>query len=161
MSQNDLVLSHSAPVAAVVKVAVVMGGCWHIGEGAPLHRWICKNRNGGLEVVSKASKTRPDTWHKMRLVCVLFTLENKTGRTYGRTDRPTDRRTDTTSYRDATAHLKRTAISCLHLPFSPSNCFRIWGLCRTNLVWGTLSSIVTKQVKAVHKIFLITTSIGE
>ena len=37
----------------------------------------------------------------MRL-CVLFTFENNTGRTYG----PMDRRTDTTSYRDATAHLK-------------------------------------------------------
>ena len=39
----------------------------------------------------------------MRLVCVLFTFENNTGPTDGRTDR----RTDTTSYRDATAHLKR------------------------------------------------------
>ena len=48
-------------------------------------------------------RTRPDTRHKMRLVCVLFTFENNTGPTYG----PTDRRTDTTSYRDATAHLKR------------------------------------------------------
>ena len=38
----------------------------------------------------------------MRLVCVLFTIENNTGHTDGRTDR----RTDTTSYRDATAHLK-------------------------------------------------------
>ena len=47
-------------------------------------------------------ETRPDTRHKMRLVCVLSTFENNTGRTYG----PTDRRTDTTSYGDATAHLK-------------------------------------------------------
>ena len=47
-------------------------------------------------------RTRPDTRHKMRLVCVLFTFENNTGRTYG----PTGGRTDTTSYRDATAHLK-------------------------------------------------------
>ena len=38
--------------------------------------------------------TRPDTRHKMRLVCVLFPFEKNTGRT------------DTTSYRDATAHLK-------------------------------------------------------
>ena len=37
--------------------------------------------------------TRPDTRHKMRLVCVLFTLENNTGRTYGRTDGWTDGRT--------------------------------------------------------------------
>ena len=50
----------------------------------------------------ESKKTRPDTRHKMRLVCVLFTLENNTGRTYGHTDL----RTDTTSYRDATAHLK-------------------------------------------------------
>ena len=46
--------------------------------------------------------------NKMRLVCVLFTFENNTGPTDGRTDGPTDRRTDTTSYRDATAHLKKT-----------------------------------------------------
>ena len=38
----------------------------------------------------------------MRLVCVLSIFENN----WGRTDRPTDGRTDTTSYRDATAHLK-------------------------------------------------------
>ena len=48
--------------------------------------------------------TRPDTRHKMRLVSVLFTFENNTGPSYGRTDG----RTDTTSYRDATAHLKTT-----------------------------------------------------
>ena len=42
----------------------------------------------------------------MRLVCVLSTFENN----WGRTDRPTDGRTDTTSYRDATAHLKRVTI---------------------------------------------------
>ena len=46
----------------------------------------------------KRKKTRPDTRHKMRLVCVLFTFENNTGHTDGRTD--------TTSYRNATAHLK-------------------------------------------------------
>ena len=59
--------------------------------------------------------TRPDTRHKMRRVCVPFTFENNTGhtdrrtdgRTDGRTDRRTDGRTDTTSYRDATVHLKR------------------------------------------------------
>ena len=38
----------------------------------------------------------------MRLVCVLFTFENN----MGHTDERTDGRTDTTSYRDATAHLK-------------------------------------------------------
>ena len=38
----------------------------------------------------------------MRLVCMYFTFENN----WGRTDRPTDGRTDTPSYRDATAHLK-------------------------------------------------------
>ena len=55
-----------------------------------------------LETERKRKKTRPDTRHKMRLVCVLFTFEKKTrdGRADGRTDRRT-------SYRDATAHLKR------------------------------------------------------
>ena len=56
-------------------------------------------------------ETRPDTRHKMRLVCLLFTFENNTGPTDeptdGRTDGPTDRPTDTTLYREATAHLKR------------------------------------------------------
>ena len=31
-------------------------------------------------------ETRPDTRHKMRLVCVLLIFENNTGRTYGPTD---------------------------------------------------------------------------
>ena len=60
---------------------------------------------GGRESGDKKGRsegTRPDTRHKIRLVCVLSTFENNTGRTYG----PTDRRTDATSYRDATAHLK-------------------------------------------------------
>ena len=35
---------------------------------------------------STTKKTRPDTRHKMRLVCVLFTFENNTGHTDGRTD---------------------------------------------------------------------------
>ena len=56
----------------------------------------------GMDILKQ---TRPDTWHKMRLVCVLFTFENNTGHT----DRRTDRRTDTTSYRDATVHLKTTS----------------------------------------------------
>ena len=34
----------------------------------------------------KNKQTRPDTRHKMRLVCVLFTFGNNTGRTDGRTD---------------------------------------------------------------------------
>ena len=38
-------------------------------------------------------RTRPDTRHKMRLVCVLFTLENNTGQMVGPTDRRTDGRT--------------------------------------------------------------------
>ena len=37
--------------------------------------------------------TRPDTRHKMRLVCVLFTFENNTGHTDGPTDLRTDLRT--------------------------------------------------------------------
>ena len=63
------------------------------------------------KAIQSFTETRPDTRHKTRLVCVLFTFENNTGHTDGRTDRPTDgptdRRTDTTSYRDATVHLKR------------------------------------------------------
>ena len=39
-------------------------------------------------------RTRPDTRHKMRLVCVLSTFGNNTGHTDGRTDRGTDGRTD-------------------------------------------------------------------
>ena len=39
-------------------------------------------------------ETRPDTRHKMRLVCVLFTFENNTGHTDLRTDGPTDGPTD-------------------------------------------------------------------
>ena len=38
----------------------------------------------------KSKKKRPDTRHKMRLVYILFTFENNTGRTYG----PADGRTD-------------------------------------------------------------------
>ena len=56
---------------------------------------------------TKETKTRPDTRHKMRLLCVLFTFENNTGPTDGSSDGPRDGRTDTTSYRNATAHLKR------------------------------------------------------
>ena len=64
----------------------------------------------------RISLTRPDTRHKIRLVCVLFTFENNWGRTDRPTDRPTDgrtdgrtdRRTDTPSYRNATAFLKRS-----------------------------------------------------
>ena len=36
------------------------------------------------------STTRPDTRHKMRLVCVFFTFQNNTGQTDGRTDLRTD-----------------------------------------------------------------------
>ena len=39
-------------------------------------------------------RTRPDTWHKMRLECVLFTFEDNTGYTDGRTYGRTDLRTD-------------------------------------------------------------------
>ena len=58
-------------------------------------------------------ETRPDTRHKMRLVCVLFTFENNAGRTYGPTDQRTDGRTDGHDLlnRDATAHLKTAKIS--------------------------------------------------
>ena len=49
-------------------------------------------------------ETRPDTRHKMRLVCVFS--PSKITR-----DGPTDGRTDTTSFRDATAHLKIEIIS--------------------------------------------------
>ena len=38
--------------------------------------------------------TRPDTRHKMWVVCVLSTFENNTGRTYGLKDGLTDGLTD-------------------------------------------------------------------
>ena len=41
----------------------------------------------------RRERTRPNTRHKMRLVCVLFTFENNTGPTDGQTDGPTDGRT--------------------------------------------------------------------
>ena len=57
------------------------------------------------KVRSKGKKeTRPDTRHKMRLVCVLFTFENNTGHTDGRTDGPTDRRTDGPTDRRTDGH---------------------------------------------------------
>ena len=61
--------------------------------------------------------TRPDTWYKMRLVCVLFTFENKTGQT--------DRRTDTTSYRDPTAHLKK---DCMVFIFVGNFCMALFNV---------------------------------
>ena len=39
----------------------------------------------------KKERTRPDTRHKIRLVCVLFTFEKNRGRTDGPTDGPADR----------------------------------------------------------------------
>ena len=57
---------------------------------------------------SPFGKTRPDTRHKMRLVCVLSPSKiTRDRRTYGPTHLRTDGRTDTTSYKDATAHLKK------------------------------------------------------
>ena len=35
----------------------------------------------GFAINSGALETRPDTWHRMRLVCVLFTFKNNTGNT--------------------------------------------------------------------------------
>ena len=52
----------------------------------------------------------------MRLVCELFTFENNTGHTDLRTDGRTGGRTDSTSYRDATAHLKRFLSSTAKIP---------------------------------------------
>ena len=52
--------------------------------------------------LSEVFKARPDTRHKMNLVCILFTFENNTGQTDRRTDGPT-------SYRDATVHLEINA----------------------------------------------------
>ena len=54
----------------------------------------------------------------MRLVGVLFTFENNTGRTDGPTDGRTDGRTDVTSYRDATAHLKMSFTDISALTFT-------------------------------------------
>ena len=44
---------------------------------------------GDKRLFQDTSRTRPDTRHKMHLVCVLFTFQNNTGHT----DRPTDGRT--------------------------------------------------------------------
>ena len=46
------------------------------------------------KICQSDSRTRPDTRHKMRLVCVLFHFENNTGHTDGPTDLRTDGRTD-------------------------------------------------------------------
>ena len=45
-------------------------------------------RGGGIRCGFRGrnKRIRPDTRHKLRLVCVLFTFENNTGRTYGPTD---------------------------------------------------------------------------
>ena len=45
---------------------------------------------GELKKEGSGEKTRPDTRHKMHLVCVFFTFENNTGQTDGRTDLQTD-----------------------------------------------------------------------
>ena len=45
-------------------------------------------------MVAEGIRTRPDTRHKMRLVCVLFVFENNTGPTDGPTDGWTDGPTD-------------------------------------------------------------------
>ena len=60
--------------------------------------------DGRTDTTYYRDETRPDTRHKMRLVCVLFTLENNTGRTDLRTDLWTDLRTDGRT--DTTAPLK-------------------------------------------------------
>ena len=71
--------------------------------------WSFKKQFLRLQLISNVTKSVENCYilptplvteirHKMRLVCVLFTFENNTGRTDGRTDK--------TSYRDATAHLK-------------------------------------------------------
>ena len=74
-----------------------------------LHPFCLKKLTSCLSLfwrLIQQKKTRPDTRHKMPLVGVLFTVENKSGRTDRQTDGRTDGRTDTPSYRDATAHLK-------------------------------------------------------
>ena len=50
--------------------------------------------------LAHSKKTRPETWHKMRLVYVFFNFENNAVPTDLRTGRGTDG-----PYRDATAHL--------------------------------------------------------
>ena len=63
-----------------------------------------------ISPLSEAMKgTRHETRHKMRLVCVVFTFKKKRG-TDGPTDGLTDEWTDTTSYRVATAHLRRQRV---------------------------------------------------
>ena len=39
-----------------------------------------------IQVDSRTNQIRPDTWHKMRLLCVLFTFENNAALTDGPTD---------------------------------------------------------------------------
>ena len=53
---------------------------------------LCKKENGRkiLIRIIRSFFLRPDTWHKMRLVCVLFTFENNAGPTDLRTDGRTD-----------------------------------------------------------------------
>ena len=67
-----------------VAVVFVVGGpgC---GKGTQCDR---------LKDAFRCKETRPDTRHKMRLVCVLFTFENNSGHTDQRTERPTDEATD-------------------------------------------------------------------
>ena len=58
-----------------------------LSENMKLHERIFSFREPEFDL------TRPDTRHKMRLVCVLcelFTFENNTGHTDGPTDGPTD-----------------------------------------------------------------------
>ena len=72
------------------------GFIWTAGELPRYEMEVCDIEHGGnrctiayarvlsmLRNVYTVYETRPDTRHKMRLVCVLFTFENNTGRADG------------------------------------------------------------------------------
>ena len=63
-------------------------GKGHQEKGCVGHslRSIVENEQKDRKRTSERKSTRPDTRHKMRLVCVLFTFENNTGHTDLRTD---------------------------------------------------------------------------
>ena len=55
------------------------------GERGKPQFWGRKTNEHNHSIVLPTSRTRPDTWHKMRLICIHFTFENNTGLTDGRT----------------------------------------------------------------------------
>ena len=93
-----------------------------------------------LRELSFSFITRPDTRHKMRLVCILFTFKNNAGLADLQTDLPTDGWTDTTSYRDVTAHLKTKDQTPFWFSGHPTGMKRMW-----------MKRIVTKSTDGVYR----------